>query len=190
MRVNLSASSGLCSIPSGLVARGTVRVPPSKSLTQRVLTLALLSGKPQVVDDPLVSEDTSLFFAALETLGFSLDWKSNQVTLEPGSNPGSGQIQCGNNGTMLRFLLGALSAIDGRWVLDGSDRLRKRPIGPLVDALSQLGARLTYLDANGYAPIEIQGGSLVGGYAELDARLSSQFASSVLMAAARARKEV
>ena len=89
----------------------------------------------------------------------------------PGPVPSHGEVTCGNNGTMLRFLTATLSALPGDWRLDGSDRLRQRPLGPLVDALRGLGAEIEYLEQTGFAPLGISGGGLVGGKFEIDARL-------------------
>ena len=92
------------------------------------------------------------------------------------------EIQCGNAGTLYRFLTAALTVVPGSWVLDGSPRLRERPIRPLVDALRSLGARIRYRGGEGKAPLEIEGGSLRGGETSLDAAESSQYASALIMA--------
>jgi 3-phosphoshikimate 1-carboxyvinyltransferase len=186
----LSDSVGSCPIPSGLRLEGRVQVPPSKSLTQRFLNLALLSRKSVTLDRPLLSEDTRLFLTGLRRLGSSIEERAESVTIEPGEPVAEQRISCGNNGTMFRFLTASLTAVPGRWLLDGSDRLRQRPVGPLVEALGELGAEIEFEGRAGYAPLRIAGGSLAGGRAELDARLSSQFASALLMAATAARRQV
>jgi 3-phosphoshikimate 1-carboxyvinyltransferase len=89
---------------------------------------------------------------------------------------------CGNAGTMLRFLIASVAALPGRWRLDGVARLRERPVGPLVEALRRLGAGIRYLGCDGCAPVEVAGGSLGGGATRLDAGVSSQFLSALLMA--------
>ena len=98
--------------------------------------------------------------------------------------PREATIHCGSSGTLYRFLTASLTVVPGRWVLDGSPRLRERPIRPLVDALRALGARIHYRDGDGRAPLEIEGGSLSGGETTLDAAESSQYASALLMAGA------
>ena len=116
-------------------------MPSSKSVTHRYLNLALLAGAPLVIERPLLAEDTLLFLAGLERAGFEVEWGEDEVRLTPsGPPPGEVEIFCGNAGTMLRFLVATLTAIPGRWVLDGVPRLRERPVGPLVDALRGLGA--------------------------------------------------
>ncbi len=111
--------------------------------------------------------------------------------MEPGPRPeGEIEIFCGNAGTMLRFLLATLAVIPGRFRLDGVPRLRERPVGPLVDALRTLGARIDFLGAEGYVPVRIAGASLRGGSVRLDAGESSQYLSALLMAGLRAPQEV
>ena len=167
-----------------------MRPPPSKSITQRVLNLTLLAGCPIEIKRPLLAEDTELFLAALKSLGYRYERQEGRIALTPGAATAGAQIWCGNNGTMLRFLTAALTTVPGEWLLDGSERLRQRPIGPLVDALRPLGARISYKEREGFAPVAIAGGSLQGGSVELDASLSSQFVSALLMAATQAEDEV
>ncbi|HKI03556.1 MAG TPA: 3-phosphoshikimate 1-carboxyvinyltransferase [Thermoanaerobaculia bacterium] len=178
-------------VPSGRRARGRVRVPPSKSLTHRYFNLALLSGSPLVIERPLFAEDTRLFLAGLASSGFQVEEGEDEVRLTPGRTPeGEVEIFCGNAGTMLRFLVATLTVVPGLWRLDGVPRLRERPVGPLVEALRRLGARIEYLAAEGFVPLRIEGGSLRGGATTLDAGESSQYLSAILMAALRAPGEV
>lgn len=174
-------------IPAGRRARGRLRVPSSKSLTNRYLNLALLGRAPLVLEHPLLSEDIHLFLQALERCGFQVEEDGERVRLEPGPPP-SGEIEifCGASGTMLRFLVASLAALPGRWRLDGVPRLRERPVRPLVDALRRLGARIDYLAAEGYVPLRLEGGTLGAGSTVLDAGESSQYLSALLMAALRA----
>ena len=191
MTASSSTPSEPVAVPSGRRVRGRLRVPPSKSLTHRYFNLALLSGAPLVVERPLVADDTRLFLDALGRCGLRVEESPDEVRLEPAAPPaGEVEIFCGNAGTMLRFLVASLAVIPGRWRLDGVPRLRERPVGALVDALRQLGARIEYLAAEGRVPLRIEGASLRGGTATLDARESSQFLSSILMAALRAPEKV
>lgn len=178
-------------IPAGRRAAGRLRVPSSKSLTNRYLNLALLGRAPLVLEHPLLSEDTRLFLDALAACGFQVQEEGERVSLEPGPPPSSEvEIFCGASGTMLRFLVATLAAVPGRWRLDGIPRLRERPVRPLVDALRRLGARIDYLAAEGYVPLRIEGGTLGAGSTVLDAGESSQYLSALLMAALRAPGEV
>jgi 3-phosphoshikimate 1-carboxyvinyltransferase len=186
-----TSKSDPIAIPPGRKASGRLRVPSSKSLTHRWLNLALLSRRPMVVERPLLAEDTRLFLAALERCGFRVEESGDDVRLEPGEAPaGEVEVFCGNAGTMLRFLVATLAVVPGRWRLDGIPRLRERPVGPLVDSLRRLGARIEYLAAEGYIPLRIEGASLGAGTTFLDAGESSQYLSAVLMAALRAPGEV
>src|SRR6185295_2455920 len=123
-------------IPAGRRAAGSVWVPPSKSVTHRYLNLALLAGAPLVLERPLDADDTRLFLAALGVYGFVLERAGEEVRLTPGGSRSSDaepiEIFCGNAGTMYRFLVATLAAIPGTFRLDGTPRLRERPIGPLV----------------------------------------------------------
>ncbi len=87
----------------------------------------------------------------------------------------------GHAGTSMRFLAAFLSTQPGEVILTGSQRMKKRPIGPLVDALKQLGASIEYLEINGYPPLKIKGGNLSGGTIEIEAGVSSQFTSALMM---------
>jgi 3-phosphoshikimate 1-carboxyvinyltransferase len=181
------AQAMMQAIPSGRPARGRVRVPSSKSITHRYLNLALLARRPLILERPLLAEDTRLFLAALARCGWTVEERPEEIGLAPpGSHPPGDhppvEIFCGNAGTMLRFLIAALAAVPGRWLLDGVARLRERPVGPLVEALRRLGADIRYLGGPGRVPLEIAGATLGGGVTGLDAGESSQFLSALLMA--------
>lgn len=182
-------------IPAGRRAAGSVWVPPSKSVTHRYLNLALLAGAPLVLERPLDADDTRLFLAALGACGFAVERAGDEVRLTPGSRTPAAdaepiEIFCGNAGTMYRFLVATLAAIPGTFRLDGTPRLRERPIGPLVDAVRRLGGEVEYLGAEGYGPLAIRGGTLRGGTTGLDAGSSSQYLSALLMAGLRAKEPV
>ncbi|MCB1057104.1 MAG: 3-phosphoshikimate 1-carboxyvinyltransferase [Acidobacteria bacterium] len=186
MTASASSSPELREIPRARRVAGTVTPPSSKSVSHRCFDLALLAGAPITIERPLVAEDTRLFLAALETCGFAVRPDGDVVHLEPRGETGGGEIFCGNAGTMFRFLVAALTAIPGRWRLDGTERLRERPVGPLLATLRQLGASIACPRQEGYAPLDIAGGSLRGGTATLDAGESSQYLSAVLLAALKA----
>ncbi len=202
-------------VPSGRVARGRVAPPPSKSVTHRYLNLAVLAGlqagaprsaggerpllaerspaAPSItIERPLVAEDTRLFLAALPALGFDVEESPTAVRLTPrdAGRQVEAEVFCGNAGTMLRFLTATLAVVPGRFRLDGTARLRERPVGPLVTALRGLGAVIACPGREGYPPLEIEGGTLAGGATILDAAQSSQYLSAILMAALAAPREV
>lgn len=178
-------------IPTGGVARGTVLVPPSKSVTHRILALALLSGRPTIVERRLRAEDTDLFVDALATLGWAVEESGEELRLEPPSSPAAGgRIECGNAGTLFRFLVALLATVPGAWRLDGKPRLRERPVGGLTEALQALGVRFEFHERAGFAPLTVEGGSLRGGSVRLEARESSQYVSAILLAGLRASEPV
>lgn len=180
-------------IPSGRVARGSLRPPSSKSLTHRYLNLALLAGDRRTLVEPLVAEDTRLFAAALERFGWTVERAADRLALTPPASaaPEGARIHCGNAGTMARFLVATACVLPGRWRIDGVARLRERPVAPLVTALRHLGAAIEPAGEEGYLPLVIDGRrGLDGGRTRLDAGASSQYLSALLMAAHRARGPV
>jgi len=170
-----------------------IRLPGSKSITHRALMMAALSNAPSEVRNPLRAEDTLLTASALETLGTKIDWSGDSVRIVPPSfrwKQTGETIFLGNSGTSVRLLLALVSSGAGKFVLDGTPRLRQRPIGSVSKALEDLGARIRWLGENGFAPVEISSKGLIGGDVFVDASESSQFLSGVLMAAPMARGEV
>ena len=168
---------------------GRILVPPSKSVTQRAVVAAALAP-PSLVRRPLDAEDPRLLVAALQTAGFRLAWEGDVVRSQGWHPVERGELFLGNNGTGVRFLLAQLAATPGSWRLDGTGRLRERPVAPLVAALLQLGARIAAADPSqgGAAPalpLEIVGGGVRGGEVTLDAAVSSQFVSALMLLAPR-----
>jgi 3-phosphoshikimate 1-carboxyvinyltransferase len=165
--------------------RGRLVVPPSKSVTHRQLALALLARRPLEVVRPLRAEDTGLFLEVLRRLGWRIEERGAErlVLGPPASQPAAAELFCGNAGTLFRFLVGVLASVPGRWTLDGTARLRERPVGPLAAALAQLGVEIGWLGEPGYPPLVVRGGTLAGGEASVEAGESSQYLSALLLAA-------
>ena len=174
--------------PGGLAAN--VPLPGSKSLTGRELVLAALADGPGTLKVPLHSRDTDLMVEALRLLGTG-------VESLPGVNPygpdlrvtpaaelsGSTSIDCGLAGTVMRFVPPVATLALGPVAFDGDPYARKRPMRPVLDALRSLGADISD-DGRGALPFTVHGtGSLRGGRVELDASLSSQFVSALLLSA-------
>jgi 3-phosphoshikimate 1-carboxyvinyltransferase len=176
------------SVPDGRRAAGAVRPPSSKSLTHRACAIAVLSREPIVIERPLDAEDTRLFVAALERLGFAVGRMPERIELAPPKAfPGEAVLHCGNAGTFFRFLIALAATIPSRIRIDGAPRLRERPAGPLVAALRALGVAIDEEGAAGCAPLVVHGGALDGGAVRLDAGESSQYLSALLLAGTRAR---
>jgi 3-phosphoshikimate 1-carboxyvinyltransferase len=174
-------------IRSGARTRGGVRIPGSKSVTNRYLNLALLAGRPALIARPLVSDDTRAFLAGLRSTGMTVSGTGRALNIADGQGTDQGTVFCAASGTMLRFATASLTTRTGEWIVDGSPRLRERPVGDLVDALRGQGAQITYLEAEGFAPLRIHGSGLAGGHVGVRAGASSQFLSALMMAALRAR---
>jgi 3-phosphoshikimate 1-carboxyvinyltransferase len=173
----------------------TVRVPGSKSLTNRALVLAALADGKSQLDGVLLADDTQLMLDALEVLGLAphLDAQRGRITIQGcgGRWPNlEGNIFCGNAGTVMRFLTAACCVGYGDFRLDGVPRMRSRPIGDLVDALRDLGALISYEADEGFCPLNLRARGLRGGTVQLARPPSSQFLSAVLMAAPRAAMDV
>ncbi|MEU8145685.1 3-phosphoshikimate 1-carboxyvinyltransferase [Nonomuraea sp. NPDC048901] len=168
----------------------SIHLPGSKSVTNRALLLAALADGPGMVRQALRSRDADLMVAALRALGATLtpvhettaavDW---QVT--PGPIRGGASINAGLAGTVMRFVPPMAALADGPVAFDGDPHARKRPMGPILDALRALGARVD----NDALPFTIHG-PLAGGEVTLDASGSSQFVSGLLLTAARFEKGV
>jgi len=187
MTATSSTSTESAVVPAGAVVRGIAQLPGSKSVTHRAFVLALLARRETLVERPLIADDTELTLAALVRLGCAVERRDDAVVIRPGElRADGGTIDCGNAGTLLRFLVAITATIPGRWRLDGVARLRERPIGPLAAALEGLGVELEWEGRNGYAPVVVHGGELPGGRVALDAGESSQYLSALLLAGQRA----
>lgn len=167
---------------------GTVALPGSKSISNRALLLAALASGETRLDNLLRSEDTHYMLEALSQLGIAIsdDGRTCRVSGRGGplvAEPGRHELYLGLAGTALRPLTAALTLGAGTFVLDGSARMRERPVADLVDALRPLGARIRYLGAEGYPPLEVSGGGLRGGATRIRGGVSSQFLTSLLLAA-------
>jgi 3-phosphoshikimate 1-carboxyvinyltransferase len=175
-----------CHAPRGVA--GSIRVPASKSLTQRALLASALAGSGSTVHNPLDAEDPRLLFEALQKAGFRLVWEGDAITARGREAVAGASLLLGNNGTGIRFLLAQLAALPGTWVVDGSQRLRERPLAPLVAALRTLGARIDPVEGVAdVLPLRVHGQPLRGGRVAVDASVSSQFVSALLLLGATLR---
>ena len=194
-------------IPISHALQASVRVPGSKSLTNRVLLVAALAEGITVLKNALFSDDSSYFAESLQQLGFevTLDPAHAEMTIigQGGIIPArKAELFIGNAGTAARFLTAFLTLGSGNFTLDGDARMRERPIGDLVFALEQLGAKIVKVQTQSGArsefatsqpicpPINIYGSGLQGGRAEIAGNISSQFLSGLLMVAPYASNPV
>jgi len=173
-------------IPPAREMAGELRVPPSKSATNRALVAGALSSEALEIAGPLDSDDTAALRRCLAAMGATItEVRGGLAVRGPLSGPtgATAALDAGDSGTAARFLAAAAAAVPGRFALTGSARLRERPIGELVDALRSAGARLEYAGQEGCLPLSIEGGSLASGTITVDASQSSQFFSALLLAA-------
>jgi len=150
---------------------GTVNLPASKSISNRLLMIRALTPAGFTIHNLSQADDTALLQRHLETI------------LRGNGKKRVAELDCGNAGTVMRFLTSFLSVRTGKWMLTGSDRMKQRPIGILVDALRHLGVTIDYLAKPDYPPILISGGNLQSNRVSLDPRVSSQFTTALLLIA-------
>lgn len=140
-----------------------ITLPASKSISNRALIINALAYSPYEIENLSDCDDTNVMIKALD---------SNDTTFDIGAA-----------GTAMRFLTAFLSKTVGEWVLTGSKRMKERPVKLLVDALNSLGARIKYLENEGYPPLQIYGSALSGGEIRLNGSVSSQYISALMMIA-------
>ncbi len=143
--------------------KGKIKLPASKSISNRVLIINALSYSPFPIHNLSDSNDTKVMLDVL--------------------NSNTNQFDVGAAGTAMRFLTAYLSKIVGQWEITGTERMKQRPIGILVDALNNLGAKIEYIEKEGYPPLRIWGSRFKGKTIELDGSVSSQFITALLLIA-------
>ncbi|MDQ3073698.1 MAG: 3-phosphoshikimate 1-carboxyvinyltransferase [Bacteroidota bacterium] len=142
---------------------GTIHLPSSKSISNRILIIEALAGTSFGIQNISVAEDTIILKRLLSS--------SNHL------------LNAGNAGTAMRFLTAYCSLIKDDIIITGDDRMQKRPIAPLVGALRSMGAEIDYIGVEGFPPLHIRGGSLKGGAISIRSDISSQYISALLMIA-------
>ena len=164
-----------------------LRVPGSKSLTNRALVLAGLASGQSTLTGMLRSDDTDATMEALRTMGATVEEDDGLVRITgiEAFQPDRGEIDLGAGGTPARFMIALASLTEGPVVLDGSTRLRERPMAGLLDLLEQLGAKIEPLGRPGHLPVRIHPGDLHGGQLEIGPLASSQFVSALMLIGCR-----
>ncbi len=179
-------STPFLDLPALASSHGTVRLPGSKSISNRVLLLAALSAGTTRVHDLLDSDDTRVMLDALRQLGCGVEHQGEalHITGLGGTKPHSpAQLFLGNAGTAMRPLAAALAVLGGDFTLSGVPRMHERPIGDLVDALRQLGCDIHYTGNDGFPPLHIGTPSLaLDKPIQVRGDVSSQFLTALLMA--------
>ncbi len=178
--------------------RGVIRPPGSKSITNRAMVMAALANGPLHMTGVLDSQDTRVMIESLRRLGFTVDQDIDHCSCTVHGLGGripaeSADLWLENSGTSIRFLASLCALGQGKYRLDGVERMRQRPIGDLVDALRPLGASIRFEQPQSDCPpivVEGNSGHLQGGATRIHGDISSQFLSSVLMAAPACSKPV
>lgn len=140
---------------------GTITLPASKSISNRALIISALGHNNQTPQNISVCDDTDVMVRALKEMPQTID--------------------IGAAGTAMRFLTAYLAVTPGQHIITGTERMKHRPIGILVDALRTLGARISYVEQEGFPPLDIQGAPFEGGSIALPGNVSSQYISALLM---------
>ncbi len=168
-----------------------IQVPPSKSYTNRVLIAAALADGISNIHHPSKSDDSTILVEALRKFGITINDYGDKLEIH-GSNgklkaPIS-EIFIGNAGTAMRFLASFACLVEGETILTGDEQMNKRPISDLVNALISNGIKCSC--QNGFPPVKIHGGNFSGGRINVDATISSQFVSSILLSSPYAKRTV
>lgn len=172
---------------------GCVRVPGSRSIANRALVCAALAAGRSRLRGASESDDTAAMREGLRALGVAIATEDGSWSVEGcgGKLPARGAaVDARASGTTARFLTAAATLAAGSTVVDGTPRMRERPIEDLAAALRALGAPVEVLGRGGCPPVRVAGGGLPGGRARIDARRSSQYVSGILLAAPCAARDV
>ncbi len=168
---------------------GRLNPPPSKSYSHRAVAIAHLSDKRSILNGVSLAKDVLATLRAAEMMGASLQVRDGEgradIVVEPPERPTNPEdvIYCGGSGTTIRFYTAISTLAEGGYtVLTGNEGLRRRPMGPLIEAINSLGGWAVSAGLNGLPPIIVRGGGLRGGEAVLPGNVSSQFFSALLIA--------
>lgn len=172
------------SAPQAQGFKASVRLPGSKSLTNRELVLSALANQPSTLIDPLYSRDSQLMLEALKSLGTSFEKSANRLRVIPGELTGPAKIDCGLAGTVMRFIPPLAALATGEVVFDGDAQARRRPMATTIDSLRKLGVDVK-AESDGLPFSILATGEVQGGELSIDASASSQFVSGLLLAGAR-----
>ncbi|MEW6668192.1 MAG: 3-phosphoshikimate 1-carboxyvinyltransferase [Thermodesulfobacteriota bacterium] len=172
-----------------------VRIPGSKSMTHRVLIAAALAVGESRLEDALACGDTVVTQNGLSMLGVKITGEDNcfRVTGTGGAFPpadGTGELDLGDSGTSYRLLLPVAAISRRQCLLTGSPRMQQRPVGPLVQALNELGGGALCMGKKGYPPVLVKGSGIAGGGVTIQGDTSSQFVSALLLCGPYANKDV
>ncbi|MCK9182022.1 MAG: 3-phosphoshikimate 1-carboxyvinyltransferase [Fibrobacteraceae bacterium] len=174
---------------------GVIRLPGSKSISNRALLLAALAKGETRLHHLLLSDDTRYMGKALQQLGIGVRFSEDfsEVVISGTGSPfpaASAELFLGNSGTALRSLTAATTLGIGEFKLSGEERMTERPIRDLVDALIEAGASINYTSTLGYPPIQVHAHGLEGGTIHVKGNISSQYLTALLISAPYARTPI
>lgn len=166
----------------------TVTVPGSKSMTNRALLMAAMSGKPSTLRGVLFSDDSRHFLDSLRSLGYTMNINEADKTVSIEGTGGvipvkSGTIDVGSAGTAARFLTAMLALSEGEYTINCSEQMKRRPMKQLFDILTYMGAEFTYLENEGFLPVKVKGCKTKVTSIDMDISASTQYLSAMLMIA-------
>jgi 3-phosphoshikimate 1-carboxyvinyltransferase len=169
---------------------GRLKAPPSKSYTHRAVICAALANGRTKITNPLLCDDTYVTIKVCKTLGAEVNMRKDLIVegTEKLRVPDD-VMDCGGSGTTFRFFTAISSLVPGMSVLTGNESLRKRPVGELLNALTQLGIKAISTRGNGLPPIVVFGDDIKGGYVKMRGDISSQFISALLFACPKSSKK-
>lgn len=169
-----------------------VKVPGSKSITNRALLLSCLSKGTSILKNVLFSDDSRHFIDCVSKLSYEITVNEQEQTviIKGGKPKTDTEINVGSAGTAARFITALLASYEGVYSINASKQMQARPMQPLFEALINLGAEIEYLSREYHLPIRMKGGILKGGKVSLDATRSSQFLSALLMTGCLHDKEL
>lgn len=168
-----------------------VGIPGSKSITARALFLAAAADGASTLVDPLVSDDTEAFLEGLRALGYDADVQPGQWIIHGkgmGPTANGAEVFCRDGATTARFLPALAATGTGTFRFDASEQMRRRPMAPMTEALQQLGASLEFRGRPHHHPFDLAADGLDGGELTIDAGISSQFLTALLLAAPMTRR--
>lgn len=161
-------------------------MPGSKSFTARALVAAALADGESILSGVSNSEDSAVLMRALKELGVEVSQQNDSMIVKGTGGKFKafrGTINVRDAGTAMRFLTAVAALVPGEIILDGSERMRERPIGELVDALRSLGADIDYCAKEGFPPLKVRGSTIEGGHVALSGEISSQYITALLLIA-------
>lgn len=171
---------------------GGIEAPPSKSYTHRAIIMAGLASGTSTIRKPLIGSDTKSSIRAMRSFGANISEETDKLIISGTKNlqiPIS-PIDVENSGTTIRFITALAAHIPGKIHLTGDSSIQKRPMGPLLDALTQLGIECSSEANDGTPPLQINGGTIKGGKVSIPGNISSQFISGLLISSPLAESDI